>query len=168
MADLSKFIISLASGVLPAILWLWFWLKEDKKHPEPKRKIIIAFLAGMVAVILVLPLEKAIYSFLGPTVTLVTILSWAGAEELLKFLGAYFSSFYKNRDYDEPIDSIIYLISSALGFSALENTLFLTNLVNSEQITQSIMSGNMRFIGATLLHTVSSATIGFFMSLSFY
>lgn len=163
-----KFLISLLSGILPASLWLWFWLKEDKKHPEPKKKIIIAFIAGMVAVLLVLPLEKLIYSALGPTITIFTILSWAAAEEILKFLGAFLSSFYKNRDYDEPIDSMIYLISAALGFSAVENAFFLLHLIDSGQITQSIMSGNMRFIGATLLHTVSSATVGFFMSLSFY
>ena len=60
------------------------------------------------------------------------------------------------------------MITGALGFSALENTFFLYNLVGEGLFTQSIITGNMRFLGATLLHTASSATIGILYGLAFY
>jgi RsiW-degrading membrane proteinase PrsW (M82 family) len=63
---------------------------------------------------------------------------------------------------------MIYLITTALGFAALENSLFLINSISSNGFLDSIITGNMRFIGATLLHTVSSASIGLFMAFAFY
>ena len=160
--------LSILGGFIPSILWLLFWLQEDKINPEPKRKIILSFFYGMLAVIFVLPIEKAIYSLFGNVVTVFTIVSWAFTEEILKFAAAYFSSLRKNIYNDEPIDAFIYLISSALGFGALENSLFLLKAMDAGIITQNIISGNMRFIGATLLHVLSSATIGIFIAFGFY
>ena len=69
---------------------------------------------------------------------------------------------------DEPIDAVIYMITAALGFSALENALFLFNLLDNGLFTQSIITGNSRFLGATLLHVATSAVIGVFIGFSFY
>lgn len=160
-------LLSLLGGVLPALLWLWFWLREDKKAPEPRRRIITAFVFGMIAVILVLPLEKIIFNLLGPNLNTEMLAAWAVVEEVMKFLAAYFAAL-RSRDADEPVDFVIYMVTVALGFSALENSFFLANLLGDGLLTQSIISGNMRFLGATLLHTVTSATVGAFMAVSFY
>ena len=75
---------------------------------------------------------------------------------------------------DEPIDALMYLITVALGFAALENTLFVIksyydiNQVFVGDVTQAITTGNMRFIGASLLHLVSSACIGIMIGLNYY
>lgn len=166
-SSINTIAISLAGGVLPALLWLWFWLKEDKLHPEPKSRILIVFLVGMFSVFLVLPIEKFIFSNMISGVSLLTIVLWASTEEIMKYLGAHFSAL-KNRETDEPIDAIIYMITIALGFSALENTLFIFNLVDSGNFVQSIITSNSRFLGATLLHVASSAAIGVMLGLSFY
>jgi RsiW-degrading membrane proteinase PrsW (M82 family) len=148
-------------------LWLWFWLKEDKLHPEPKGRILAVFLAGMASVFLVLPLEKFIFTITLSSVSLITLLLWAGIEELSKFIVAYFTAL-KNKVADEPIDAIIYMITVALGFSALENTLFILNLVGDNHFIQSLMTDNSRFLGATLLHVASSAAIGVMIGLSYF
>jgi len=159
--------LSLMGGVLPALLWLWFWLREDKKRPEPKRRIVTAFVFGMLAVVLVLPIEQFVFKLLGPNLNIEILSLWAITEEVLKFLAAYFAAI-RSRDADEPIDFVIYMVTVALGFSALENSLFLAKLMGDGLISQSIISGNMRFLGATLLHTITSATVGIFMAMSFY
>ena|SRR3989344_3078199 len=159
--------LSLLGGVLPSLVWLWFWMKEDKLHPEPRSKVALTFLGGMLAVLLVLPVEKFIFSMGGSVVSNLTIFYWAIAEEMFKFIIAYFLAL-RMRENDEPIDAVIYMITIALGFSALENSLFLSNLINVQNFTQGIITGNMRFLGATLLHTASSATIGIMYGLSFY
>ena len=33
-------------GFIPVIIWLVFWLREDKKRPEPLRRVVLVFLAG--------------------------------------------------------------------------------------------------------------------------
>jgi len=159
--------LSLLGGVLPALLWLWFWRKEDRLHPEPRRRVALTFLGGMVAVLLVLPVEKLIYAHTGNNFSPFTITLWALTEELFKFIAIYFIAF-RSKEMDEPIDPVFYMITGALGFSALENTFFLYNLIGDGLFTQSIITGNMRFLGATLLHTASSATIGVLYGLGFY
>jgi RsiW-degrading membrane proteinase PrsW (M82 family) len=160
-------IISLLGGLLPALFWLFFWLREDRLHPEPRSRILAAFLAGMVAVVAVLPVERFIYNQMDQTFAFTTLLLWAAAEEVFKFLACYVSSLRKAEN-DEPIDPIIYLISAALGFSALENAFFLSNFPSFDMLAQGLTSGVMRFVGATVLHTISSATIGIFIALSYY
>ena len=66
------------------------------------------------------------------------------------------------------MDDIIYLIISALGFVTFENTLFLIEPIKNGDIIGTIINGNMRFLGASLLHIMSSATIGICMGLAFY
>ena len=158
-------------GVLPALLWLWFWLKEDKRRPEPKRLIISAFVAGIITVFLALFFEKIAHAVIagGP----ILIIVWAAIEELLKFGGAYIVAFRGkcidgSQCLDEPIDPMIYLITVALGFAALENTLFLITPLKNGEALAGILTGNLRFVGATLLHVVASASVGAAMGFSFY
>lgn len=167
MANSLTIFLSLLGGVLPALFWLWFWLQEDRLHPEPRSKILLVFLCGMVAVFFVLPLEKLVFTSLFQSLSVITILLWASLEEIFKFLATYFSVL-KSKEVDEPIDAIIYMITAALGFSALENSLFLSNLINLGNISDSLITGNSRFLGATLLHVASSASIGVMIALSYY
>ncbi|MFA6095318.1 MAG: PrsW family glutamic-type intramembrane protease [Candidatus Paceibacterota bacterium] len=161
----SALFYSLMGGILPALFWLWFWTQEDKLHPEPRGRLLAAFLAGMVAVPIAYPMQSWAYSYLG--MGFVTLLIWATAEEILKYLAASTTGLL-SRAFDEPIDAMIYLVTAALGFSALENTMFILNPLLDGHLQASFATGNMRFIGASVLHVVSSATLGFFIGREFY
>ncbi len=151
-------------GILPALIWLWFWLKEDM-HPEPNKFIIFTFLMGMLSVVITLPVQTFIKYIFQNDILLFVL--WAGSEEILKFLAAFVGGIHSKVD-DEPIDPVIYMIVSALGFVALENTLFLIDPLLNGKLMEVLITGNMRFIGATLLHVISSGTVGVFLALSFY
>lgn len=166
MSSFSTIFFSLLGGVLPALFWLWFWLKEDRLHPEPRSRIMLVFVAGMVSVFLVLPLEKAVFSF-WPGISTYTIMLWAVIEEVLKYAFAYFTAL-RNKVVDEPIDAVIYMITVALGFSALENALFIFAPMEKGYFLQGLMTGNSRFLGAMLLHVASSAAIGTMIGLAYY
>ncbi len=152
-------------GLLPALLWMWFWLKEDI-HPEPAKMLTLSFLGGMLAVPFVIPLQKLVYVYFADQIT-ISFLLWAAIEEIFKF-GLIYVIALRNRCTDEPLDDIIYLIVGALGFVTLENTLFLTELIRGGNLIDTIINLNLRFIGASLLHVISSATIGICLALSFY
>ncbi|MEK7662336.1 MAG: PrsW family glutamic-type intramembrane protease [Patescibacteria group bacterium] len=157
--------IALAGGIIPSILWLWFWLKEDRAHPEPRGLIILSFLAGMAGVALVFPLEKLALANLPAGVPV--IIAWAAIEELVKF-GAALLIALKTKFLDEPIDYVIYMITVALGFAGLENALFLMNTAQKSGLADMLATQNMRFIGASLLHVIASSSIGIAMAISFY
>ena len=156
--------IAFLGGFLPALIWLLFWLMEDKCDPEPKRYIALSFVAGMVAVPLVLPLEQFANQYANGILLFVL---WAALEETFKFGAAYFAAL-RTAAFDEPLDAIIYLVTAALGFSALENALFLWTPLHQGDVLRSIVTGDLRFMGATLLHTLASATIGVTLALAFY
>ena len=46
MSELTPILAAMAGGFLPALAWLWFWRREDAPHPEPRKLIALAFLAG--------------------------------------------------------------------------------------------------------------------------
>jgi RsiW-degrading membrane proteinase PrsW (M82 family) len=147
-----------------------FWLKEDSVHPEPRGLIVITFGAGMVAVVFTLFLQQFIYkhtsSYIGETsITFYFLL--ALVEEVLKYIAAYVVAL-RSRAFDEPIDALIYLVTAALGFTALENAFFLFGPLSSGNILDTVVTGNMRFVGASVLHVMTSAIVGLSLALSFY
>lgn len=156
---------ALLAGIIPALIWLWFWLREDNLHPEPRSLIAGSFLAGMVVVVVAIVCEK----YVADTVLDIRYryIAWAIIEEVVKFMAVAIIAL-RSRHLDEPIDALIYCVTVALGFAALENALFIFSPLESGDVTRSIITGNMRFIGATLVHVVSSASIGFMIGISFY
>lgn len=172
--DANSLAFSVFLGLAPIVFWLGFWLREDSSHPEPKSVLFLTFLAGMGAVLVALPLE---YGFLylekkfGVDNTaygfITLILAWSFIEEVLKYLAAQEASL-KTRFFDEPIDGLVYLITAALGFAALENIFFLLKVVNVDGFVSGFITGNLRFVGASLLHVATSAIVGSSIAFSFY
>lgn len=156
--------VAFLGGVLPAFLWLFFWLLEDRCQPEPKRYILLCFVLGGVAVLPALWVEQAVIPYVSGFMLLFV---WAATEEILKFAAAYLGGL-RWRVFDEPLDAIIYLVTAALGFSAIENMLFLFGPLGQGDALRSLLVGDLRFMGATLLHTLASATIGITLALSYY
>lgn len=181
MPTLEIVLYAFIGGILPAFVWLYFLLREDARCPEPRSLILLAMFAGMLCVPIVLPLEYYVKAVM-PTLTAIptlfdrfalnlaiempVIIAWAAIEEIVKFALAALLILWR-KQVDEPIDLIIYMICVALGFSALENALFLIAPLMNGDVAQTVLSNNLRFIGATLLHVVASATVGFFMALGY-
>ncbi len=176
MANPTIFVAALG-GILPALLWLAFWLLEDRCQPEPKRYIFFTFLGGMAMVFVAMIFERQGMSLLGliappnadsPLQTIASFSFLVGlVEESLKFIAAYLLAL-RWAVFDEPLDGVIYLVTAALGFSALENSLFLySSITHGQQLGTIIAGGDLRFIGAMLLHSLSSASIGVALAVTY-
>ncbi|MDE2021864.1 MAG: PrsW family intramembrane metalloprotease [Patescibacteria group bacterium] len=165
MSELISIGAAAAGGILPALAWLWFWRREDDRHPEPRKLITLAFLAGIIAVAVVIPLEKFVASYLVSQTAIFT--AWSAIEEITKYLAARVTVL-RRRENDEPIDPVMYMVTVALGFAAAENGLFLLSPLAGTTLLQTLVTGNLRFVGATLLHVLSSAAIGVALGISFY
>jgi RsiW-degrading membrane proteinase PrsW (M82 family) len=165
---------------LPPVLWLLFYLREDK-HPEPKSLLILTFIGGMASAILALLAECA-WVFLytnscsvnfGPDISPLILFGGISLiEEYVKYLPVKFLviSRCKNHascDFDEPIDAMIYMMTAALGFAALENVLFVLPIFQNN-VFASLEVAASRFIGANLLHALSSGIVGFFLARAWF
>jgi RsiW-degrading membrane proteinase PrsW (M82 family) len=155
-------ILSLLLGVLPSLFWLAFFLTEDAARPEPRRTIRSLFFAGFGAAVLAAGAE--FYFLQRYLITLqaehpfYVLLIFAFIEELVKFLVTYFLV-RRLKEFNEKIDAIIYMITVALGFAALENILIFLGAETSNQFVELI---TLRSVGATLLHALASGILGFY------
>lgn len=158
-------LLALTGGLLPALGWLWFFLHEDP-HPEPRTKLAETFVVGMVLVPVAIAGEELIRSWLGAVGT-NTLILWAVLEEVLKYGGAWFVAL-RFGFVDEPVDAIIYMVATALGFAAVENSLFLISPLSSAAFLSTVLTGTLRFLGATLVHVVASGVHGAILAFAFY
>jgi len=221
ISETNVLIFALLGGIVPALFWLWFWIREDRLKPEPKSALLSAFIGGIIAVLLALFFELLIYYLLvdanmsvdlrSPAIFWNTLQTLAEKynlldmqmhfwnkiedffvnvnyslfgnldikkaflvviiapviEELLKFFLTY-GICLRRKVNDEPIDASIYMLTAALGFAAVETTLFLTGPLAKGDIMDTIIAGNFRSIGPMLIHLISSAILGLFIGLAFY
>ena len=157
---------AILGGGVPAAFWLWFWLREeDAERREPRGLIILSFLLGGMLVMIAIWLEK--YSAQFVTDHTSQLIVWAAIEEILKLIGATIIILTCNC-IEEPIDYPMYFIAVALGFAALENILYLLQPLAVSGTLVGIFTGNLRYLGSTLLHLISSGMIGSALGLSFY
>lgn len=149
-------------SLLPSLIWLLFYLKRDP-NPEPKRKVLLVFLSGFFLVWVAFFFEGLL--FFANLGLIVSTFLFAFFEEFLKFLP--FKIFIeKSKEYEEPVDAMIYLITSAMGFSFGENIIgFWYSLDFS--IKSLFFISFSRFLSSTLLHAQSSGFFGFFLGLGF-
>ncbi len=165
-----KLLLCILLAPLPSIIWLAFYLRKDK-HPEPNKLVVKIFLLGAIAIAFAAILEQGAYLGLEKlslvNKTIVLVISFAFIEELLKYIMVKFG-ILKNPNFDEPIDSMIYLIVAALGFAAAENIFLLTQISPLKiPLTETIEFITTRFLGATFLHALASAIMGYFLAASF-
>lgn len=153
-------------ALFPTIIWLGFFLREDSR-PEPARLLIKTFLFGALVSIPVLGFQMFAEKLFEGYVSnfFITAVVLALFEEVFKFLGAYVA-IHKAPEFDEPVDPMIYMIVAGLGFATIENMFVVASVVLQYQYTFALtVVGSamvLRFIGATLLHTLASAIIGYF------
>ncbi|MBI2624545.1 PrsW family intramembrane metalloprotease [Candidatus Parcubacteria bacterium] len=162
--------LSIFAAFALSVAWLVFYLREDT-HPEPKRLLLAVFLGGMATAPVAILLECGWLTFLGGacgessgTPTFLAFLGYAFIEETLKFLVVAIGV-SRSKEFDEPVDAMIYLIVSALGFAAVENMFFLWRPF-TESVGFGIQVAGLRFVGATLLHVLVSAVVGYFFALA--
>ncbi len=159
-------LIGIFSGLVPALVWLFFWLQEDAEHPKPKALLFKIFAVGMASVILIVPFEQiARDKYQGVSFMIVI---WAALEEIIKLGVVYYLVLKSSRHINHPIDYPIYFITAALGFAAFENTLFLIHPLSVSGTSVGLLTVSLRFLGANLLHAASSGIIGIALAFAYY
>ncbi len=164
---------ALIGGLIPSLIWLWFWLHEDTKHKEPKHIIFITFLLGMLGAFVALFFQHIFHKYF-ISIYYVDInnyklinLIFVIIEEFVKFVCAYVV-FFRTKLFNEPIDAFIYLMTAAIGFASMENSLYLIQPLIDGQTLDLIINTNIRFIGANILHVASSGVLALFIGYSFF
>lgn len=119
----------IAAAIAPALLVLWLFVIADSR-PEPARVVLGAVFFGalstMLAVVVELLLQKIVPLAGNPWIKSYqdALLFAAAPEEAIKVSIIALLSL-RARDFDEPMDGVVYGAAVGLGFAGLENILYL-------------------------------------------
>ena len=159
----------LLATILPSILIISLFVFSDKFR-EPKFEIIKVFFYGILITIPAYFLNSYIGDALQNTQLNIALINSfftaAPVEEGLKLSVLYFLV-YKMKDFNEPIDGIVYGVCASLGFATLENIYYVYLLADYFE-TSSMSLALLRAFSAVPAHAVFGLFMGyFFMRYSF-
>lgn len=125
--DNSRFIILTAIIFLLSVVWALFFYLQDRREPEPLLHITISFITGMAAASLVaIPLLNIIFQ----------VQQWIYSSLFLFISGSFFISafivnllfyivirygFYPLKEFDEPVDGMVYGAVIGVGFAFVKS-----------------------------------------------
>ena len=128
--DLGPILAGLVAGI-PAVLWLAFFYLMDRHEPEPKQLVIgVAVLGALVAAPLadfvryqaVPPLALSVEGVhmlsLDRLIEAVFIVGLT--QEVCKYAVVRYT-IYTSREFDEPMDGIVYMMACGTGFAIWTN-----------------------------------------------
>jgi RsiW-degrading membrane proteinase PrsW (M82 family) len=141
-------------------IWVIYLFKKDP-HPEPFFWLFIAFFLGIISAFLSLYSQKLLEDYFFKEINNWYYFLAALIEEFLKFILIRIF-IIPRKVFDEPIDAMIYMIFVAFGFAFIENIGVILKF--DKNILFIILF--LRFLGANLLHILTSSLIGFGYSLS--
>ncbi|MEW6280798.1 MAG: PrsW family glutamic-type intramembrane protease [Candidatus Eremiobacterota bacterium] len=154
-------LLLLAVGPGVALMY-YFWLR-DRYEREPRDKIVKVMVWGALSVISAVILEMLGENlFPSPNeelpahfpLLLHCFVVIAGAEELGKFVAVYFT-IYRDPEFDEPYDGVVYCVAASLGFAIVENVLYV--------FKGGIGIGIMRALLSVPAHALFGVGMGYFV-----
>lgn len=147
--------------ILPVVFWAAYHLHVDRHLPEPPGHLLLAFALGVGSFWLGLLGYKALGlvglrydAFALGEVNLSGLFAYAVLaigliEESAKLL-PFLLVVLRFREFDEPIDGIIYASFVALGFSAVENIQYLQFLTTGEAYAQGFAGPVLHMVFASI------------------
>ena len=154
----------LLATILPSILIILFFVYSDK-FKEPKGEILKVFFYGILITIPAYFLNTYLDQFWHNNFRvseglISSFLTAAPVEEGLKLSILYFFV-YKMKDFNEPIDGIVYGVTASLGFATLENFYYVYLLADYFE-TSSMSLAILRSFSAVPAHAVFGVFMGYF------
>ena len=154
----------LLATILPSIFIILFFVYSDK-FKEPKGEIIKVFIFGILITIPAYILNTFLgdfwYNNTKVSESLISsFLTAAPVEEGLKLSILYYFV-YKMKDFNEPLDGIVYGVTASLGFATLENIYYVYLLADHFQTT-SMTLAVVRSFSAVPAHAVFGIFMGYF------
>ncbi|HUU75695.1 MAG TPA: PrsW family glutamic-type intramembrane protease [Methanoregulaceae archaeon] len=142
----------LALAIAPAVFVLCYFYLKDRYEPEPLGWVIKVFFIGAFMVIPAALLEAPF-----PEGLFVAVIVAPIVEEFLKFAAVYFTV-YRDEEFDEPVDGIVYGVAAALGFAMVENIMYV--------LEGGLAVGIVRAIASVPAHALFASVWGYTLGLA--
>ena len=153
----------LIASILPVIILMIYFYSHDKYEKEPLKSLSKAFFAGLLSVFLAIILAVSMSFPLPESASGVYIAFvssfWEAAvpEEISKF-ALLFLFIWRDKNFNEYYDGILYAVFVSLGFACLENIMYVMDNGMSIAISRALL--------AVPLHALCGVIMGYYFSLA--
>lgn len=161
--------LAAAMAGIPAVFWLGFFYMMDRHEPEPKQLVAgVCVLGALIAA----PLADFVQSQAVPPVALAVqglspfsldrvlhaVLIAGLAQEMCKYAVVRYT-IYISREFDEPMDGIVYMMACGTGFAVWVNYHRLSG--QNHQVYLAI--GAAQAVVTTLAHASFAGLLGYML-----
>ena len=156
------YLLLLGIAVLPVVLLMVFIYRQDKYQKEPVKSLAKAFIGGMLAIPLDILIVTGVDAILEGTAIANTVFFSAFMEagipeELSKFL-IFMVFIWRDKNFDEYFDGIVYASFIGLGFACIENIEYV--------FMYGFGTGVVRALLSVPGHFLFGVVLGYFLSLA--
>ena len=153
-------------ALAPIVIILFYIYFRDKYEKEPIKILLLTFVLGAITVVPVIFIEKFLsgyweskfsdtHSF--STAAYSAFVVAAFTEELFKFI-VFVAIIWRNKNFNERFDGIVYAVFISLGFAAVENVLYV--------VGNGLPTGILRAFTAVPAHALFGISMGYFLGLA--
>ena len=156
--------------ILPVFLLMLFIYKQDKYQKEPIKKLVKAFFGGTLAIAFTFALDFFIELTLGRIPALANTVFYSAfveagiPEEISKFL-IFMIFIWRDKDFDEYFDGIVYACFIGLGFACLENIMYVYS-ATVESLAGGFVTSFFRALLSVPGHFLFGVILGYFLSMA--
>jgi protease PrsW len=150
------------SALVPSGLLVWYFHTRDQ-YPEPPRTLWTTFVLGILTILPVgvvqFPVAEVLADFSSPLAqgAFNAFAIAALPEEFAKLCVLLLYSL-RSREFDEPMDGIVYGVVASLGFATVENVLYV--------LDGGIATAIVRAFTAVPMHAFLGAVMGYYVGRS--
>ena len=156
------YLILFGIAILPVIILMIFIYRQDKYQKEPIKSLAKAFVGGMISIPVDILIVTGIQYLAGnaaftQTVFFSAFLEAGIPEEFSKFL-IFMLLIWRDKNFDEYFDGIVYATFIGLGFACVENIQYV--------FSYGFQTGVVRALLSVPGHFLFGVVMGYFLSLA--
>src|SRR6478736_2616647 len=166
--DLGPLLAALMACI-PALFWLGFFYLMDRHEPEPKQLVVgVCVLGALIAAPLadfvqyqaVPPIALEIHGLSPFSLDhiLYAVLVAGLAQEMCKYAVVRYT-IYMSREFDEPMDGIVYMMACGTGFAVWINY----HRLSGQGHQAHLSTGAAQAVVTTLAHASFAGALGYVM-----
>ena len=150
-------------AILPVIVLSVYIYRKDKYEKEPFSMLLLAFFLGILAIPMDMVVVGIINGVWDSNMVFYSAFCEAGIPEEFCKWALFMLVIWRNKNFNEFFDGIVYAAFISLGFACVENIMY---VFGSETFGDAVTTGVMRALLSVPGHFLFAVIMGYFLGMA--